>query len=555
VFTSIGTYSLPLCHGHQVLAAVMSYYESLNHLIFSEKDLANYNGHHRLETFQITQRPAHSAADRFEGRNDVSTWSSTNCVQWLQESLVATTASEPTLKILMVCTRNQLTAQPSNPEGATDANPKIRPATPERVQQAKFIKDIFLKAQFPLSGFASYIKTLITFACMPTGATPGQADHHTVTHYYCSAPSWAVTWAYACSSKATSAILLYREGDGEERVREVIDDLLRLQTDIEHPMLLAYVKTKISLSRAFSSLLEMNFETLSLEQETGLSTWDWALERKIKGKGSREDYDRTVDGFSALSGKVTNIKFRLRTVQEQIKFVMRCNKNHREFLQTQSDEAAMQRCTELDNMLQVIAEYTTIHLFDAESLSERLTNQMTSIFQLTAQKDSRTNLAIAEDGRTLAVESQRDNSSMKTIAVVSLVFLPPTFVASAFAMPLFDWNAATIETILSQRFWMFWAVSAPLTVIICMIWGLWYQRKQKHLKERNLAAQEKLKKQIARKYTSSVRERGRSVSRHAFFQRVRQSFPLGAKLLPTIGGSDVESARTNSGVTYKSWRT
>lgn len=414
---------------------MMSYYESLNHLIFNEKDLADYNGHHRLETFQLTRRSANGAADGIRVRSDVSNWSSSRCVQWLQESLRATSDSEPSMKILMVYTRNQLTARPSISHDSRDASSGAFPQTQTRMEQANFVKDVFLKIQFPLSGFASYVKTLITFACMPSRATHGQADHHRVTHYYCSAPSWGVTWAYASRSKSTSAILFYREGDGEERVREVIDDLTRLRADIEHPMLMAYVKTKISLSRAFSLLLEMNFETLALEQETGLSTWNWALECKVNGKGTREDYDRTVDGFNVLSGKVTNIKFRLRTLQEQIKFVMRCNNHHREFLQSQSDEDAVHRCSELDDMLQVIAEYTTIHLFDAESLSERLTNQMTSIFQLTAQRDSRTNLAIAEDGRTLAVESQRDNSSMKTIAVVSLLFLPPTFVASFFACP------------------------------------------------------------------------------------------------------------------------
>lgn len=529
----------------------MSYHESLNDLIFSGTDLADYNGHHRLETFQITQRSENSAADWIQGRDDVSGWSPAQCVQWLQAPLLVTSSSEPSLRILMVCTRNQLTARPPNRCDAGNASSKTLPGATSHLEQANFVRDVFVGAQLPLSGFASYVKTLITFACMPWSAGSAEADHHRVTHYYCSAPSWAVTWAYASRSKSTSAVLLYREGDGEERVQEVIDNLRRLRTDIEHPMLIAYVKTKISLSRAFSLLLEMNFETLALEQETGLSTWNWALECKIKGKGSREDYDRTVDGFSVLSGKVTNIKFRLRTLQEQIKFVMRGNKQHREFVETESDAAAIDRCRELDDMLQVIAEYTTVHLFDAESLSERLTNQMTSIFQLTAQRDSRTNLAIAQDGRTLAVESQRDNSSMKTIAVVSLVFLPPTFIASFFAMPLFDWNSATLDTVLSPRFWMFWAVSAPLTLIICVSWVLWYQHKKKHIKERNLAEQVKLKKQIAHRYTNSIRDRGRSVSRHGFVQRVRRNLPFGSQLLQAMEGSDIESARTNGDIADK----
>jgi hypothetical protein len=526
-------------------AYATSYHESLNHLIFSEKDLANYNGHLRLEKFQIFQKPSNRPGNRSEGPVDISSWSSSECANWLQAPLLAADASEPTMKILMVCTRNQSTPKASATGTTQPLKPMISPKTPELLQQAELIKEIFLQTQLPLSGFASYVKTLITFACMPSRETHSQPDHHRLIQYHCSSPSWAVTCAYAYRTKSTSAVLLYREGDGEERAREVIDDLLRLQSDIEHPMLLAYLKTKISLSQTFSLLLDMNFETLELEQQTGLSTWDWALERVIPGKGSREDYDPIVDGFNVLSGKVTNIRFRLRTLLEQIKFVVRCNNRHREVVQ--NEQHSTQKCAELNDMLQVISEYTTIHLYDADSLSQRLNNQMTSIFQLTTQRDSRTNLAIAEDGRTLAVDSQRDNSSMKTIAVVTLVFLPPTFVASFFAMPLFNWDAATTETILSQRFWMFWAVSAPLTIVICVIWGLWYQHKKEHLKRRNLAAQDKLKEQIGWK-----RKRSLSLSRHGNGQAGRQAFQPGVKSLPTMEGLDLESARADSDTPYKS---
>jgi Mg2+ and Co2+ transporter CorA len=59
------------------------------------------------------------------------------------------------------------------------------------------------------------------------------------------------------------------------------------------------------------------------------------------------------------------------------------------------------------------------------------------------QRDNQLNLSIAEHSRHLnkintdiakssqqiAVESRRDNASMKTIAVLTLIFLPGTFVA------------------------------------------------------------------------------------------------------------------------------
>jgi len=69
-----------------------------------------------------------------------------------------------------------------------------------------------------------------------------------------------------------------------------------------------------------------------------------------------------------------------------------------------------------------------------------------------AQKDAKVNKALAESSaaiakaskedsavmRTIAIESKKDSSAMKTIAVLGMFFLPGTFVAAIFAMPMFD---------------------------------------------------------------------------------------------------------------------
>jgi Mg2+ and Co2+ transporter CorA len=66
------------------------------------------------------------------------------------------------------------------------------------------------------------------------------------------------------------------------------------------------------------------------------------------------------------------------------------------------------------------------------------------------QRDNQLNLSIAEHSRHLnkintdiakssqqiAVESRRDNASMKTIAVLTLIFLPGTWVAVSSGLPL-----------------------------------------------------------------------------------------------------------------------
>ena len=48
---------------------------------------------------------------------------------------------------------------------------------------------------------------------------------------------------------------------------------------------------------------------------------------------------------------------------------------------------------------------------------------------LIAQNVSRTNIAIADASRRIAFETRRDSDAMKTIAALTMIFLPGTFVA------------------------------------------------------------------------------------------------------------------------------
>ena len=55
--------------------------------------------------------------------------------------------------------------------------------------------------------------------------------------------------------------------------------------------------------------------------------------------------------------------------------------------------------------------------------------QIQLFFNLATQGDNRTNLEIAKSTKSLAEESRKDSSSMITIAVLTMVFLPGTFIS------------------------------------------------------------------------------------------------------------------------------
>lgn len=66
---------------------------------------------------------------------------------------------------------------------------------------------------------------------------------------------------------------------------------------------------------------------------------------------------------------------------------------------------------------------------------------------------------------------------MKTLAAVTVAFLPATFVASFFAMPLFNWDAEKSSSVVNERFWIYWAVTVPLTLTTLVIWLSWTHRQ------------------------------------------------------------------------------
>ena len=42
-------------------------------------------------------------------------------------------------------------------------------------------------------------------------------------------------------------------------------------------------------------------------------------------------------------------------------------------------------------------------------------------------------------------------------------------------MPLFNWEAPTLREVLNQRFWIYWAVAIPATILVLMTWRIWYK--------------------------------------------------------------------------------
>jgi Mg2+ and Co2+ transporter CorA len=102
------------------------------------------------------------------------------------------------------------------------------------------------------------------------------------------------------------------------------------------------------------------------------------------------------------------------------------------------------------------------------SLNARLSNIIEMSFNIVTQGDSKL--------------MQSENQSMKTIAVMTLVFMPLGTVASIFGsqfMKLQDERPYRLTV--SRDFWLMWVIAIPLTAVVLTIWWVWYTEAKARL--------------------------------------------------------------------------
>ncbi|OTB05610.1 hypothetical protein M426DRAFT_10358 [Hypoxylon sp. CI-4A] len=64
-----------------------------------------------------------------------------------------------------------------------------------------------------------------------------------------------------------------------------------------------------------------------------------------------------------------------------------------------------------------------------------------------------------------------DSQIMKSIALLTMLFLPATFVATLFSTTFFSFDED--GWLFSKAFWIYWAVVIPLTIVVLLAWWLW----------------------------------------------------------------------------------
>ena len=86
---------------------------------------------------------------------------------------------------------------------------------------------------------------------------------------------------------------------------------------------------------------------------------------------------------------------------------------------------------------------------------------------------------MAAESTTIARSSHQDNRSLRIIQIMTMIFLPASLVSGVFGMGFFDTSVdGTGETVfaISKNWWLYLAVSLPLTLAVLLVIGLYQIR-------------------------------------------------------------------------------
>lgn len=112
----------------------------------------------------------------------------------------------------------------------------------------------------------------------------------------------------------------------------------------------------------------------------------------------------------------------------------------------------------------------------------------------------------AEYTAAIAMDGKRDSIAMKTVAILGIVFLPGTYVATLLSINMFDWGAAdrreTSSLTISPSMWIYWAITIPLTLVTFLVWMFWSRRE--HFKSSKRLMIDRTNAPIESKSTSSM---------------------------------------------------
>ncbi|OTA87742.1 hypothetical protein M434DRAFT_15302 [Hypoxylon sp. CO27-5] len=244
------------------------------------------------------------------------------------------------------------------------------------------------------------------------------------------------------------------------------------------PMIFADIERNRHMDMVDEYIRKLMQRVLNMDKVTQTSTFTSQTESPgfqdlgTSSFSSVGDYNTVLDWL-----EMNHIRSGLRTWQTQLKTLI----NHLPELEMIQYGKVGE--TEIENILtslkiqgvrikerltQVINEYDE-KVRECSTCIDGMTFSTQMEWNQIARADTGTNLKISKSTMEISRATQRDGSQMRSIALLTMIFLPGTFVATIFSMSFFNWKLKE-DVMISPQIWIYAVITALLTVVTIGIW-------------------------------------------------------------------------------------
>lgn len=210
--------------------------------------------------------------------------------------------------------------------------------------------------------------------------------------------------------------------------------------------------TSTWLQKLEQSRWSLDFSVLRLEQESGYGQ----LLHNVKPLAS-EKMSQLRNDIAGAQGYIRSVARHSSCLGEIYKFFAEAVVRF-DALGSGSD------CTRQQQILDSLAQYQTqqkSQMAQAHDLSWRIDSQWSVLVALMAKHDSDVTISMAADAKT-------ENMLMRRMAVVSIIFLPATFLATFFSMIFFHVNEQTGALSVSRNIWVYFVSTTTISLSIVL---------------------------------------------------------------------------------------
>ncbi|KAI2463873.1 hypothetical protein F4781DRAFT_426010 [Annulohypoxylon bovei var. microspora] len=253
-------------------------------------------------------------------------------------------------------------------------------------------------------------------------------------------------------------------GCSEEQSSKIEKRLFDAGKSVYHPMLALGILVELDRDRLVAQVESVTDSFVSFMEDLSHTTYD---PRAVVSLG--EGHDRLSNMYNDSMQLVKGIKKVKRQILDMCKHTCKVNKAFDRFINKRKP------CWEcLDTTADPKFKTYLISSDTGARICKRL-------LEIDAEYDEKLDqchmipkgLTFAADYANIriSVESRQENSQMRSIALVTMIYLPLTSVASIFSMGVFKWEA-TANSVLTFYFWVYVAVGGGLTLVTIGLWWI-----------------------------------------------------------------------------------